>query len=110
MATGTNVTIHDGAHQFRGVFGNIWVVQFTLDSASIGSNSATVDTVTVPGLRRATDVVLGFTHSAASDAEVGDELFVSANDTLGIRRHNMGAGPNDPASSVFRVVIGRIEL
>lgn len=110
MAAGTNVLIHDGSHQFRGLFDRCWAVQFTLDSGSIGSNASVIDTVSVPGLRRATDVVLGFTHSAAVDLDVSDELFVYTDDVLAVRRHNSGGGPNDPPSAVYRVVIARVQL
>lgn len=108
MATGTAVTIRENTYQFRGIFEYVWVVRFTLDTPSVSGNSSNEDTVSVPGLRRATDVIIGFTHTVEPSTDISHEVHVGADDTLHILSHNSSGAPIDPASTNYVVVIGRV--
>lgn len=107
MATGTAVTIRENTYQFRGIFEYVWVVRFNLDTASVAGGDSNEDTVAVPGLNPATDVVLGFTEDVEIDHLLSRRIYVTAN-RLDITTHNSKGTGLDPAASNFVVVIGRV--
>jgi hypothetical protein len=105
MTAATNVVISNGRQQFQGVFSEVKVVKFTLDTASINANSTAEDTVAVPGVEFG-DVILGW----GVDAEPSHDLMMcvhAATDALHILTHNNSGGSVNPASADWTVVVGR---
>ena len=109
MAVGTSIAIKQGEQQFRGVFSYVWVVTFTLDTPSVSGNSSNQDTIVVPGLRLATDVVIGATNTSGPLSTMNQDIHVGADNELHVVSHNASGNPIDPASAVFRVIVARVQ-
>jgi hypothetical protein len=105
MAAATNVDIRNGRQQFQGVFDEVRVIRFTLDTASINSNTTAEDTVAVPGLRFG-DVVLGYGYSEEQH-DILHEVHAATNE-LHILSHNNSGGAVNPGPRNWTVVVGRV--
>lgn len=111
MGTATSVSIElNQRMQFRGVFENVWCVHFTVDVGSVATNGVDSTTVSVPGLDKDKDIVLGWTHVHATGAHAHEliESIHTWDDELHLVVHNATGGPIDPPSTEYKVVIGRL--
>lgn len=107
MAAATSVKVQNNQRsQFQGVFSNTWVVEFTIDTASVSANGIVEDTIAVPGVE-AGDMVLGIGYFAEPDHELVRWAYVPANDVVHFVTHNGSGGAVNPPSSVFKIVIAR---
>jgi hypothetical protein len=109
MASPTGLTIKQANASFRGIFDDIFVVRFTIDQSSIGTGAMITDTILVPGVKQATDVVIGLTHNTPEAThEVLHHARVDADGEIHLISHNLSAGPIDPASHQFTCVVARV--
>jgi hypothetical protein len=110
MGTATTVAIRGpNAEQFRGIFGDMRVVRFTVDVGSLNANTIDATTVSVPGLDPRLDVVIGWTHyHTGGHAHEYIESFHTWTDELHFIAHNTSGGAINPPSVDYTVVIGRL--
>lgn len=100
-----------GGEQFRGVFGEMWVVKGTIDTGGNGvdGDAGMVD-ITVPGVEVG-DIVLGFAVAADYNDTDGAgfvQAHVSADDTVSINVLDTTAVITDPfADAAFTLIIAR---
>lgn len=106
MAAATSVVYRAGTDQFRGIFGNTWVVKAILDAGSLVDGAGETDTVAVPGVVLG-DMVIGCSFSVD---EVGLTVtgYVSAAGVVSIRVQNESGSTVDLASATIRVVVARM--
>lgn len=110
MTAATNINVKSGQRsQFQGVFSHVWVVEFTLDTAIVGTNAYVEDTIAVPGVR-AGDVVLAIGYFVEPNHELVRWAYVPASDIVHFVTHNNGGGPVDPPSATYKIVIARTVL
>jgi len=89
-----------------GLLRQIKVADFTIDFASIATHATVTSNVTVKGARANDIVTIGL--PATVDAGVTFDAHVSADDTVTIRATNVTAGPIDPASATYRIMVTMI--
>ena len=106
MAAATSVVSRAGTDQFRGIFGNTWVVKATLDAGSLSDGAGETDTIAVPGVALG-DMVIGCSFSVD---EVGLTItgYISAAGVVSVRIQNESGSTVDLASSTLRIVVVRM--
>lgn len=107
MAAGTNVAVRCGRQQFQGLFEDVMVLEFTLDTGSINSNTTAEDTVSAPGLSFSSCIVLGWAYGTEPSHDLLHEVHAATN-ALHILTHNNSGGAVNPASSRWQVVIAKL--
>lgn len=111
MGTATNIEIAlNQRSQFNGIFSNVWCVHFQVDVGSIATNALDATTVSVPGLVKDTDVVMGWTHVHLTGAHAHEliESIHAWDDELHLVVHNISGGPIDPPNTEYKVIVGRL--
>lgn len=108
MATPTNVTIHQDASQFRGVYDCIRVVRCTVDMGSIAANGVEMTSIPVPGADPAKDVVMAFNRADDyTDHSIMDFAHIHT-DLVHLVSHNTSGGSFNPPSSDYVFVVARL--
>jgi len=110
MAAATDIRALRRQEFDDGVFVRITIYQFTLDVPSVAGNSYSEDTAAIPGLLVGKDIVLGWGHGSEPIHDLMQELHVGAPDTLHILSHNSSGSPINPGSTIYRVVIARLNV
>ena len=112
---GTPIIRQRGAHQFQGLFNDMWVVTIPVsDQDAIADDVSVTLTATIPGLALG-DLVLfaGFNKSQSdANASVALDCFVSAANTVTVKLTNVddAADAYDAdtlTDGVLKLVIGR---
>jgi hypothetical protein len=110
MAAATNIRVLRRVESKGEMFTRQTLYQFTLDTPNIAANATVVDTAAIEGLLVGKDIVLGWTHNAEPSHDVLQEIHVGAANELHILSHNTSGAGVDPASAVYRVLIGRLNI
>lgn len=107
FTTATVASVQQGKMQLQGAFNEMWMVNLTVDPASIAAGAEDTGTFTVPNIALG-DMVIGFAPGVNPTIDADIQVHVSAANTLVIRISNLNAASAlDLASSTWKVLIGR---
>lgn len=108
FTTATVASVEQGNKQFQGAFKEMWLVNLTVNPASIAAGAEDSATFTIPGINLGDMVFVSPGVSLSATGEASVDAWVSAANTLSIRITNLHASSAvDLAASTWKVLIAR---